>query len=704
MGCITTTYTFHASLFEAELLPRFLGLKFDQTEGERPFIVERETALGTCHATVLVDASQVDGAQTTSRWAQLAVYVPGGIQHAKVSLLVWEHCVRLIVASANITRTGYRRNREMASSLDFYDAPESVPRSLALEGVEFLEGLLESGWTLGVPGAVERARGFLEATRQRLGRWTGMAADFSPREVPRAAFVACMPRRGGRRALSPLASVRELWGTRRAQQVVVMTPFVGQSPEEQGRVIEELRSMPTTRDVSPLLALPGRASEAEPQRSVVGAPRMFRDAWAGAWGLKPEEVMVCVVPPYRQGEPRIARELHAKGLLLVSDTMKLMMCGSSNFTPHGMGVGAFNVEANLCFLDEVGAKRNGLLLKDRFPVCWDKDLAEDPQWPDTAEPLEEDVPSRAPRLPAAFAWVSWEQRAARLTLGLKPGELLPAEWSIRLPGAQSEQMAPLFSHEEVSEQAPPEKLTRELDQEMRAASITTLRVTWRTSENQLATGLLPVQVEAAEHLLPPEEFLALDADAILLCLLSGKSPAEWVDSRERGTVDQSASAGGGLDALRANDPSGYTLYRTRRLGRALASMGEKILATLRTRDAMAYRLRQDPLGPLLLANALIRDWSSRPGGGDQEDAALLFSLAEICLTLAHVGKRVSSERRAGDPDLRSLFAELIDEIGGMLAPLQERVGIGTNLRAYVKSVKDECGRLVGAPEGSQHAG
>ncbi|WP_309893779.1 hypothetical protein [Archangium sp.] len=704
MGCITTTYTFHASLFEAELLPRFLGLKFDQTEGERPFIVERETALGTCHATVLVDASQVDGAQTTSRWAQLAVYVPGGIQHAKVSLLVWEHCVRLIVASANITRTGYRRNREMASGLDFYDAPESVPRALALEGMEFLEGLLESGWTVGVPEAVERARVFLEATRQRLGRWRKMEADFGPRELPRAAFVTCMPRRDGKRALSPLVSVRELWGTRRASQVVVMTPFVGQSPAEQGRVIKELRSVPTTGEVFPVLALPGRPSEAEPQRSVVGAPRMFRDAWAGAWGLDPEEVTVLVVPPHRQGEPRIARELHAKGLLLGSDTTKLMMCGSSNFTPHGMGVGAFNVEANLCFLDEAGTRRNGLLLEDRFPVRWDKDLARNPQWPDAVEPLEEDVPSRAPRLPAVFAWVSWEQRVARLTLALKPGEPLPEEWSIRLPGAQSEQMAPLFSHEQVSEQAFPERLTRALDPEMRAASITTLRVIWRTSENQLATGLLPVQVEAAEHLLPPEEFLALDADAILLCLLSGRSPAEWVDSRERGTVESSASAGVGLDALRANDPSGYTLYRTRRLGRALASMGEKILATLRTRDAMAYRLRQDPLGPLLLAKALIRDGSGKLGGGEQEESALLFSLSEICLTLAHVGKRVSSERRMGDPELRPLFAELIAEIGEMLVPLQERVGIGTNLRAYVKSVKDECGRLVGAPEGAPHAG
>ena len=41
LACVATTYTFHAPLFEADLLPRFLGLKFDATEGERPFFVER---------------------------------------------------------------------------------------------------------------------------------------------------------------------------------------------------------------------------------------------------------------------------------------------------------------------------------------------------------------------------------------------------------------------------------------------------------------------------------------------------------------------------------------------------------------------------------------------------------------------------------------------------------------------------------------
>src|SRR5690349_2101057 len=73
--CLASTFTFHASFLESELLPRFLGLKFDETEGSRPFIVEREQGLATTRVSVLVNADHLDPAQTTLRWDQLPVRV-----------------------------------------------------------------------------------------------------------------------------------------------------------------------------------------------------------------------------------------------------------------------------------------------------------------------------------------------------------------------------------------------------------------------------------------------------------------------------------------------------------------------------------------------------------------------------------------------------------------------------------------------------
>jgi len=77
--CVASTYTFHASFFETELLPRFLGLRFDETEGIRPFVIEREQALATARVCVLVDADHLDPSQSTLRWDQLPVRVPRGV-------------------------------------------------------------------------------------------------------------------------------------------------------------------------------------------------------------------------------------------------------------------------------------------------------------------------------------------------------------------------------------------------------------------------------------------------------------------------------------------------------------------------------------------------------------------------------------------------------------------------------------------------
>src|SRR4051812_13297049 len=95
VACVATTYTFHARLFEGDLLPRFLGLKFDEAERERAFVVEREQALGEAKACVLVDPEWVDHAQTTLRWDQLPVHVPAGVQHAKLTMLSWQNRVRM---------------------------------------------------------------------------------------------------------------------------------------------------------------------------------------------------------------------------------------------------------------------------------------------------------------------------------------------------------------------------------------------------------------------------------------------------------------------------------------------------------------------------------------------------------------------------------------------------------------------------------
>jgi len=255
-ACLATTYTFHAGFFESDLLPRFLGLRFDHTERERAFVIERERALGAVQATVLVDQEHVDGSQSTLRWDQMPVDVPGGVQHAKVSVLMWERCVRLIVASANLTRQGYRRNREIAGVIDFFDSVQSAPRSLGESVLDFFEDLLASGWVRAGNEAQDRLVGAVGEIRRSLRAWRRMPADFTPRELPRVAFIAGLPARPGRGQRSPLGQMITQWGARRANDVTVMTPFVGESAESQRKVIERLKEVTTGGRIYNRLVVP----------------------------------------------------------------------------------------------------------------------------------------------------------------------------------------------------------------------------------------------------------------------------------------------------------------------------------------------------------------------------------------------------------------------------------------------------------------
>ncbi len=694
LACIATTYTFHAALFEGDLLPRFLGLKFDSTEGERAFFVEREQALGTTSACVLVDEEHVDPAQATLRWDQLPVRVPGGggVQHAKLTILAWQNCVRMLVASANLTRSGYRRNREVACYLDFFDDVSSAPGRIALEAVDFLAAL--APWVMATGGAVERLSGNLDLVRELLNRWRRMPADFAPSESRRAHFVAGLPAQEGQTRRSPLEQVLALWGGRRACEVVVMTPFVGDKRFESNRVIDRLMQVPRSRDAVGRLVVPGRPSQQDKPGMVVDLPRHFRDGWASAWGVPPEDVNVHVAPLVRTGE-KVQRNLHAKGLLLVSEKHSLLLCGSSNFSPHGMGVGAANVEANLCYLDRNDAPTDDLHLRDRLLEGWEDDEVLETIWPEEAQPPEDEVAPATARLPAVFRWAALDQRSGLLTLGLDPARRLPIEWAVRLPGERARELPALFCSRDMQDVPPSGRISIAMPDGIKGAAITCLAVSWRDERGEHTT-LLPVQVERTEDLLPPEEFQGMSADAIIDCLLSGREPAEWIEQQER----RKSTGSKVLDPLTWTDTSGYVLYRVRRLGRALAVMGGRLLHTVRTCDAIRYRLEQDPLGPCFLAQALARQWGS---GSEQDAAAIRFALAEASLTVAHAGQRIEAERREGDPDLMPLFLEAIRRLeawsGDPVCSDDQ-----TNLGQYITAVGRQCRRLIGSPaSGEDHA-
>lgn len=694
-ACIATTFEFDAAFFESELLPRFLGLKFDHTENETSFLVEREEALALARVGVLVDQSRFDSAQSTMRWDQVPVQVPAGILHAKITILAWERLVRLIIGSANLTRTGYRRNREIFAALDFWNDSDSVPLRVLRDTLDLVALVLD--WSRVAPAVRDRTSETIGLVRQAVRSWTSAPEDFTPRERPRVTLAATRPTTGRLAARSTLAEVVASWGNRRATSVSVVTPFVNQDKSGNPRdpVIDKLMDVPRSRDCKGWLVVPELPRIDAEDRPHVPMPSRVGQAWSAAFE-SPRAAYVLPLPLCVKDKEDRNRDLHSKAILLENDDDTLLMIGSSNFTPHGMGVGWYNVEANLVFEDRTGERRNGLPLNDRLqlPLDWD-DAVDTTQviWLEPAE-LPEDTPDSTKALPLFFAWATYSQQTGELKLGLDRTKPEPASWSVTLPGAGGDTGLALFSRrqaDDARESSETTSLLHTFQGDARGVNIVALLVEWTDTEDQLQRAKLGVCVESMESLLPPHEYRQLGADAIIECLMSGKSPSQWYDQRQN-----SGEHGGGNDAeiesLRAVDTSGYLLYRVRRFGRAITGMCERISRTVPHPAAIRYRLLNDPFGPVSLANTLVSPDSGETRGwcAQLESEHRVFLLTEILLAISHLRRRFyKATRGKGRKELMAQF----DEAERQLAESLDKESqcndgeLPTNLKTYVEAVR-----------------
>lgn len=697
VACIATTYTFDAAFFETDLLPRFLGLKFDNTEREGSFLIEREQALGTTRACVLVDHTCVDAKQTTLRWDQIPVRVPGGVQHAKIVLLVWERRLRLMVSSANLTKTGYRTNREVAGVFDFFDSDQSTPLQLAKDALGFLRDVAESTWVQGNEGARSRFAATLELARVRLQRWKEAPGDFAPRELPRVTFVGGRPACAGRRMLSVIGQTAELWGGRKATEVAVLTPFSGETEASMERLITRLKdlSRSSKASTSTFLAIPGLDAE-EKGGKIAGLPRFFRDVWNLTWGAVQEGPSIFVVPLKRRGE-KINRALHAKAVVLSDHERDLLLCGSSNFTPHGMGEGVANIEANLCYQETAKIR---VRIDSRLPVRWygdDNDSCENVFWPNEVE-AQVDERASQPFVPAAFKAVSYDQKLGTLTVYFEAGHPLPAVWSL----ARSCEVDSVLLDSVRVPAIPPEGcIAVEVSETQRGLVLTCVRISWENEEGLGKSAWIAVQTESLDNLLPPEVFRGLSSENIMNCLISGREPAELVgdDDSETAEAIRNKEKSGSYDPLREIDTTGYTLYQVRKLGQTLAALAERLEKTICTTEAVNYRLRFDSLGPVSLADALAKDLNPAvvtAEAAQMRASQLAFSLAEISLTLAHSCLRVHAGRKSGDHDVRPVYSAVIQDLLARSNQPGNSFGEAGPLEDYFNAVRTKCRELVGA--------
>jgi hypothetical protein len=225
-------------------------------------------------------------------------------------------------------------------------------------------------------------------------------------------------------------------------------------------------------------------------------------------------------------------------------------------------------------------------------------------------------------------------------------------------------------------------------------------VAWTDEKGQSQSAWIPVQTDSLDNLLPPEAFCGLSSDHIMNCLISGREPAELVGDDEEETTNSTTNSdwSGDYDPLREIDTTGYALYQVRKLGQTLAALAERLQKTVRTTEAVNYRLRHDPLGPVALADALANDFKVDSHAADiaqMRASQLAFSLAEITLTLAHVCRRIHADSNSGDHVVRPVYREVIEVMLGRVNCHDNAAGASGSLDDYIDAVKAKCAELLG---------
>jgi hypothetical protein len=653
IGCLVTSYTFDAVFFEEQCLSRFLHLETDADEDGPAYLIEREEKLAQVRcAAALVDQHHCRGSRNL-RWNLLSARVKQAILHAKVSLLVWSNRIRLIVASANLTEDGYRRNQEVFGVLDYHVGADA-PLAVLTEAITFIGAALETAEPLAIePSAVLlRCQALLAQATELAARWK-LAATPSRRRPLNVVPVFSGPNR-----VSVLEQLRDLWpASHPATGAHVLSPFFD-PPESQNlpasAIWDLLRKRGDTSaeyyvvverhgDQPPFIHAPeslARSAPADRPRAVVAFHELNLDH----------------------------RPLHAKGIYLHDDRWIVYLLGSSNFTRAGLGLqGPANIEANLAYIADCDTDASLRKSIDQaFPSSQPLDVEEQSV---TWKPIpNEDEPAEAEQweLPAAFGAALYEvdsQGRGRLRLniaaGASAGWILESESDKFVAGEAGWQADGSAAEWTIAwmEDRPPSGL-------------------WVKWPDRVARAWWPVNIANQSALPPPEDLHNLTLE-MLINILTSARPLHRVLAdylRRRNPGDGEPDDAAILDPHKRVDVSQFLLQRTRRVSAALRALAERLARPVATEESLAWRLR-GPIGVEAVAKAILNEAKAQ-----QASALQSFLIAELALELS----RVEPVEAAGSLPAARVKAE----IAALTQELQERHALDStdappNLRQYI---------------------
>ncbi len=601
VGCVATSFTFSPDFFEEECIGRFLNLETEPKDGAI-FLIDREEKLAQLKcACAIVDQHHCNGPRSL-RWDLIPARPKQGILHAKVAVLHWTGYLRVIVASANLTVDGYRKNQEVYGILDYYPQGDA-PLACLSEVAEFLRECLDTTGMDAATGSRKRVEDLLRDMESIPESW-GVGDRARAKVTVGTLFTS--PSR-----YSAFDQLRAHWLVRRPPTSAVVTSPFFDAPDNKSWPAEKLWSVLAQRGPAQVV-FNVEAEEVPGEHAVLlRAPESLRKAQpAGSRQL---------ATVFRTLDPDRQRPLHAKTILLESDEAISYMLGSSNFTNRGLGlVKNSNYEANLIY--GVRLDRDKLTARKLQKAQFESNALVNGVEVRFIGSLEQNEDSEGLEafLPLFFHTATLDaDPAGAYAIVLRFGENPPEFWNI---ADQDEKR--IYGSDEWNRDSSPQ--THRIAWPS-ARPPSGLWVYWNNKERAWWT----VNV-ASQSLLPPPDELRNLPLGILLRLLTSARPLH----REMETYLKELSAEGASPSVPAHlDPhkrvntSRFLLQRTRRFSGALKGIRDRLERPVASAQSLHWRLH-GPIGAMALAGALKRNAHS--------PKERLFFVGEIILELSRV--------------------------------------------------------------------
>ncbi len=337
IGFISTTFTFNASFFEEDCLSAFLSIESDPDSESLSYIIEREEKLNKLQCAMVFVDQHHSKTNRNIRWDLISMRSKVGIQHAKVSVLFWADCMRIVIASANLTPEGYRQNQEVFT---FFDSKleATVPVNVFDETFSFLQKLIKE-CARGSEEVIGRGLQFISKGQNSLKFWNLKDQNLLKNEVhiyPVFTFPSSAS------AINQLKIIWQKYYTFLPDEITILSPFydANQHPK---LPVHEINNILLNKNGTIFYCCSGEVGSNNTDEIILNAPEYLKI-------INSENSEFHYVPNLTPPENNY-RPLHAKSIFLKKGNWVLMMMGSGNFTSAGMATGNLcNYEANIAFI------------------------------------------------------------------------------------------------------------------------------------------------------------------------------------------------------------------------------------------------------------------------------------------------------------------------------------------------------------------